>query len=359
MNIAELKQFCEHSPLVVHNAQFENKWLLSRNISANIVDDTMLLAYILDERTPLDLESLCLRNDVDSIFKEEYGADVAELTGKRLAKRNVKDAQNTIKLRDILKPQLTDKELFVYNVLLQGTKSMAQIELEGLCYSPKALEELFVEIEAKRSAIKLHEDEYIKAFALNIEGDFNINSNPQKSMLVYDILGYEPLPFKQALTDTGAPSTNIKVLRKLQELKHTETLDKLIRYSGLTGWKEKYEEMDKFCERCNAKHTRLDGGKGFLYSNLRMGSTTTGRIASSHINLQNLPSREGAWTKRIFTSRYDNGILLEGDYDQIELRILAGLSGDEKLLDDFYRGKDPHAEMAKTAFNKSSIRGRG
>ena len=87
-----------------------------------------------------------------------------------------------------------------------------------------------------------------------------------------------------------------------------------------------------------------------LFSNFRMGTTTTGRIASSHPNMQNMPSRDGMWTRKIFKSRYPNGVILECDYDQIELRILAGISGDEKLLEDFANGLDPHAEMAKTAF---------
>ena len=69
MNIKDLKTFCESTPLVVHNAQFENKWLLSRGVDGNIVDDTLLLAYLLDERMPLDLQSLCLKYGIDAPFK--------------------------------------------------------------------------------------------------------------------------------------------------------------------------------------------------------------------------------------------------------------------------------------------------
>lgn len=356
MNFNDFKIFCEGTPLCVHQSQFENKWLLSKGIEPNIIDDTRLLAYLYDERLPLDLESLCLRFDIGAPFKEEYGAEVAFLEGPELAGRNTKDAQRTIKLRDALKPLLSQEELFLYNkVLLPGARTMARIELQGLCFSPERIQALVKELKAKILALDLANDEIIKAFQKNVEGEFNINSPVQRSILIYDLLGYTPLPYRQAQTESGAPSTQLKVLKKMQELSPTETLGKLIKFSAYTGWKEKYEEFDKFCERCNSKHTAEIDGKHFIFSSLGLGLTSTGRIASSHVNLQNLPAREGSWTRKIFIPREEGGMLVEADYKGIELRLLAGVSGDAKLLEDFAKDKDPHNQMAMSAFGIKAV----
>ena len=97
------------------------------------------------------------------------------------------------------------------------------------------VDELIEEIEDKISLLRLGDDPIIKAFEENIEGDFNINSAPQRNILIYDMLGYTPLKFKQAKTKTGNPSTGIKILKKLNEREPSDTLDKIIKYSGTHG----------------------------------------------------------------------------------------------------------------------------
>lgn len=356
MNIKQLKTFCEETPLIVHNAQFENRWLLDRGINPNIVDDTLLLAYLYDERLPLDLESLCLRFDIDSVFKEHYGEQVANIEGEDLINRNVRDARNTKCLRDVLWSMLSDKEKNVYTkVLLPATKTLAKIENRGVCYSPEKLQALIGKLDKAVFDLDLENDEIIKAFEGCSEKEFNIDSWKHRLVVVYDLLEYKPLKYKQAKTGSGEVSTNSKVLKKLLERRETETLRKIIEYSSYQGWKEKYEKLEAECEKCGTPHTLEIDGKHYVFANLKMASTTTGRIASDHPNMQNLPSREGGWTREIFIPRNEGGILLDSDYDGIELRLLAGLSGDEKLIEDFRAGKDPHIEMAKTALGKGSV----
>ena len=358
MNLTQFKEFCENTPLVAHNAKFENTWLLDRGIDANIVDDTMLLAYLYDERLPLDLESLVLKFGVDKPFKEEYGHDVGSLEGVRLQERNVTDARNTIELRDILKSKLSEKELFVYHkVLLPATKTLAQIELEGVCVDKEGVHNLLKELDDRFDAVNLRADKEVRAFEEATSNEFNINSPVHKGILIYDLLGYKPLKFKQAETDSGNPSTNKKVLEKLVLRKDTETLRKIIQCTSLRGYKKWYKNLVKECDKCGRTHIVDIGGKSFILPNLHIANTNTGRINSSHPNMLNSPSREGGWTRKVFPSRHKEGYILEFDYDQIELRLLAGISQDERLLDEFARGLDPHVEMAKLAFNLKDVSG--
>ena len=356
MNIKALRQFCEVSPLVCHNAKFETKWLLSRGINPNIVDDTFLLAYLYDERLSLDLESLCLRFEIDKAFKEDYGLDVAKLEGQELINRNTKDSRNTILLRNKLKPLLTKEELYVYNtILLPATKTFAKIENEGICISPQEIERLIVDIDKKIIDLDLKNDEYIKTFETISGKKFNVNSYLHRGILIYDLLGYTPLPYAQAETYSHEPSTENKILKKLLDIRETDTLRKIVKYSSLVGWKETYESLGSICEKCNKSHIDKIGDNHFVFTNLRLGETTTGRIKSDHPNMQNTPAREGQWTRRVFISRHKHGLIVECDYDQIELRLIAGISRDERLLEEFSMGLDPHVEMAKLAFNKKNI----
>ena len=352
MNIENLKTLCEGTSLIVHNARFEHKWLLSRGIDAKITDDTYLLAYMVDERLPLDLQSLCLKFGVDVPFKKEHGTSVSLLTGDRLIERNTRDARNTYILRDILWSKLDADGRKVYSkVLLPATRSLAKIENNGMCYSPEVMTGVIEELKDKIRDLDIHSDPVIKEFNSSSNKPFNIDSWMHRLIVVYDILGYTPLDFPQAMSDSGNPSTGIRVLKKLLKQKHTDTLAKIIDYSSYQGWKENYEKLEKYCDKCGDTHVANVEGKHYVYSNLRLGDTTTGRVKSDHPNMQNNPSREGGWTRRGFISRHPNGILVEADYDQIELKILAGLSGETVLIDGFLRGEDLHEKTYRIAYD--------
>lgn len=357
MNLKELKNFCEKTPLVCHNAQFESRWLFNRGINALIKDDTKLLAYLYDERLPLDLESLCLRFEIDRVFKTAHGLDVTNLDNEELRIRNAKDSRNTIRLRNKLKPLLTKEELNLYeNVFLPASKSLAYIESQGIHLDIEKTREVISELGNQIISLHLSEDDIIREFEKVNKTKFNINSPIHRGIVVYGLLGYEPFKFSQAITDTGSPSTGIKVLRQLLLKRYSETLDKIIKVSSLEGWKEKYEKLSKNCEKCGGSHIYNTNTGDFIFTNLWLGDTTTGRVKSDHPNMQNIPKKEGGeWTRKCFTSRFEGGVIVEADYSGIELRILAGLSKDEKLLETFDlndsgRGEDVHIIMAREAF---------
>lgn len=340
-NISANKEHLERTPLIAHQAQFEYAWLLSHGINPNIIDDTRLMAYLVDETSPTDLESLCLRYNIDTLYKPE---EATELEGDALYQYNGRDARNTYLLREALRGLMSPGEVKVYReVLLPAAKNIAKVELQGVCVSEEEIERVDAELTALLADLDLPSDPFIKELEAACGKPFNVKSYPQMKVLVYDLLGYEVQRF--GLTDAGKPSTKKDILERLLNFKTTPTLRKLIKHSEYMGARINFLNVMR-------KHLTDRGGKKFVYTNLWLGETTTGRLKSNNPNLQNPPQ---SFVRRIFRSRFDGGFLLDGDHDQVELRILAGLSMDERLVGSLGPGGDPHTDTARVIFNKRDI----
>ena len=356
MKLNELKKFCENkqNSLLVHNAQFENKWFLSNGINARIDYDTRLEARLFDERLPADLNSLVLRFEIDKYYKT---GDVAKFEGKELKERPSRDARNTLALHEYLYPKLTEAERKVYHeVLVPAAKTLAQIELEGICVSPSKISEVTKRINKDLDALKLHSEPTIKAF---IEawgkkvkgGQFNVGSSKQKQIVIYDILGYPVLQ----TTDSGAPSTEAEVVEALLKLEHIKThhkgqveeckvcqgstLSKIDKASKWIGWR------DKFLKHLT-EHLVAVKGKQFVFTDLLLAGAATGRLISSNPNMQNTPR---GYVREVFIPRYD--FIWEFDYKGIEWRVWVCLAKDDALIEAVRTG-DPHANTAADIFAK-------
>jgi len=332
----------EENHLICHQAQFEHAWFLKEGISAKIVHDTRLIGYLIDENSSTSLENMCIKYEIDVAYKPEDISDLVKQGGEALAQYNVRDTRNTMKLFNIVWPLLPEQCKDVYqNVLMPATKTLALIELAGMYIEPERITECTNELNNLIKELDLKNDEYIKELESLSEKPFNIKSTPQRKILIYDLLGYEPKVF----TDTGAPSTKADGLEKLLRERHTHTLEKLIRYSEYRGWKDNFlNVMYKNLVEINDQN--------FVFTSLWLGDTLTGRLKSNNPNLQNIPKN---FTRRIFTSRFEDGYLLDFDYDQAELRILAGLSQDPALIEIFQGGRDPHTETAEVIFDKKTV----
>ena len=165
--------------------------------------------------------------------------------------------------------------------------------------------------------------------------DFNINSTKQLGQVLFERLG---LPSGKK-SKTGY-STDIEVLEKLSG-KHP-VIDKIIEYRRLTKLKSTYLDGLK----------KIADSDGFVHTTFVQISTVTGRISSKEPNLQNIPIRtqEGREIRRLFLPSTDDRCLVSADYSQIELRILAAISGDEVMKDAFASGIDIHTRTASEVF---------
>ncbi len=165
--------------------------------------------------------------------------------------------------------------------------------------------------------------------------DFNINSTKQLGQVLFERLG---LPSGKK-SKTGY-STDIEVLEKLSD-KHP-VIDKIIEYRRLTKLKSTYLDGLK----------KIADSDGFVHTTFVQISTVTGRISSKEPNLQNIPIRtqEGREIRRLFLPSSNDRCLVSADYSQIELRILAAISGDEVMKDAFASGIDIHTRTASEVF---------
>lgn len=167
--------------------------------------------------------------------------------------------------------------------------------------------------------------------------EFNLNSPKQLGIVLYDELGI--VPVKQKKTATGARTTREEELRKLEEGNPVVT-DVLA-----------YREMNKLLGTYIDKMGEMVADDGRLHARFLQAGTTTGRMASESPNLQNIPvkSEYGKRIRGAFVAQ-EGSTLVAIDYSQIELRIAAGLSGDEKLINIFEEGGDVHASVAAQVF---------
>ena len=168
---------------------------------------------------------------------------------------------------------------------------------------------------------------------------FNLASTKQLQEILFDKLG---LPVLQK-TPKGAPSTNEEVL---EELAYSHELPKiLVEHRGLSKLKSTY--TDKLPQMVNSQ-------TGRVHTSYHQAVTATGRLSSSDPNLQNIPIRneEGRRIRQAFIAREGYSIVA-ADYSQIELRIMAHLSGDQGLINAFSQGKDIHRSTAAEIFGVS------
>ncbi|MDO8523748.1 MAG: DNA polymerase [bacterium] len=167
--------------------------------------------------------------------------------------------------------------------------------------------------------------------------EFNINSPKQLATVLFDELKITPERHKK--TSTGARTTREDELAKLSHL-HPVVGDILA-----------YRELQKLLSTYIEKMPALIGEDGRLHTEFLQAGTTTGRMASQNPNLQNIPikSEYGRRIRKAFVAR-KGAVFAALDYSQIELRIAAGLSGDEKLAGVFRRGGDVHAAVASEVF---------
>ena len=232
-------------------------------------------------------------------------------------------------LRDTLKGRLRElgMDKLYYEIELPLCRVLAEMELEGFRIDRSALaafgEMLSGRIERAQSAI----------YQLAGE-EFNINSTQQLGHILFDNLGLPPVK----KTKTGY-STNAEVLEKLRG-KHP-IIEEILEYRQLTKLKSTYADgLDK-----------VIAPDGRIHTSFQNTVTATGRLSSTEPNLQNIPVRTelGAELRKMFVAG-PGMVLVDADYSQIELRLLACMAGDQAMIDGFNSGADIHTITASQVF---------
>ncbi|MGI9895932.1 DNA polymerase I [Vibrio natriegens] len=301
-----------------------------------IKHDTMLASYVYNSvGGKHDMDSLALRFLQHSCisFEQIAGKGKKQLTFNQIeldqaAPYAAEDADVTLRLHNRLFANIEQDEKLksVYeDIEMPLVPVLSRIERTGVLIDDMKLGAQSVEIAARLEELEK------KAYEI-AEQEFNMNSPKQLQAILFEKMG---LPVVKK-TPSGTPSTNEEVL---QELALDYPLPKLIlEYRGLAKLKSTY--TDKLPKMINPT-------TGRVHTSYHQAVTATGRLSSTDPNLQNIPIRneEGRRIRQAFVAPTGYKILAV-DYSQIELRIMAHLSGDQALLDAFRDGKDIHAATA-------------
>jgi len=340
--------------LVGLNVKFDRTVLHRHGIGfGSVPHDVMLAHYCLDaaSRHGMDMLAEQYLNYRTIRFEEvagepERGSPEPTLAGKDLAKVTdyaAEDADVTLRLEDVIRPQAlalssSSSSASASHLRLSSladveeplVKILTDMEREGVRIDTEALKEYGRELDRE---ILAYTQEILK-FA---GPGFNPDSPKQLGELLFGKLG---LPGGKK-TAKGQWATDEKTLSKLGDAH--PLLGTILEYRACTKLKSTY--VDKL-------PTLIDG-EGRVHTTYAQAFTETGRLSSSDPNLQNIPIRteRGKNIRRAFVARDVNHVLISADYSQIELRLMAAMSGDGAMLEAFRRGEDIHRDTASRVYD--------
>jgi DNA polymerase-1 len=323
-----------------HNIKYD--WLVLRRAGtelAGVTYDSMVASFVLDpgrrshaiDELARDRLSLVLRTRGELVGRGRSERPFATVPVADAARYGAADSEMVLRLEAAFRPELEDHELLplLETIELPLIGVLADMEWRGVRIDLERLGEI-----ARAFARELAELEQSIYRAAGTE--FNINSTPQLRHVLFEKI---QLPV-QKKTKTG-PSTDYEVLEQLAGLGH-EVPRLLIEYRELSKLKSTYVD---------ALPGFINPRTGRIHTSFNQAGAATGRLSSSDPNLQNIPvrTRRGEAIRRAFVAP-PGSLLLTADYSQIELRLLAHLSGDAAFVQAFEQGGDIHRQTAAIIF---------
>jgi DNA polymerase-1 len=345
--LARLKPWLENAARkkVLQNAKYDQHVFANHGIQlSGIAHDTMLQSYVIESDKGHDLGQLCSRHlglatiayeDLCGKGAKQISFDQVDI--ERAAIYSAEDSDVTLRVHDVLHPQFAGEpglSRIYHDIEMPVRQVIWQIERNGILVDAAVLARQSHEMGRKIMALE--------AQAYELAGQpFNLASPKQLADILFEKQG---LPVKKK-TPSGGPSTDEEVL---SELALDYPLPKLLlEHRSLSKLKGTY--TDKLPRMVNAQ-------TGRVHTSFAQAAVATGRLASSDPNLQNIPvrSEEGRKIRTAFIAPSGSSIV-SADYSQIELRIMAHLSGDERLRDAFAHGEDVHRATASEIFGVTPL----
>jgi DNA polymerase-1 len=332
----------ENIKKVCQNGKYDIAILRTHKISVeNFYFDTMLASYILDPDQKHGMDALAEKYLgyspiplTELIGKKKNPDLIFDVDLQKLSTYACEDADITFKLFKILKHelQINDLNTIAYQVEFPLVKVLEDMERTGINLDTKALKKFSLLLE--RSL-----EEY-KEKIFEIAGEvFNLNSPKQLQIILFDKLKLKPI--KKTKTGFSTDASSLEAMRGSNPI-----IDYLLEYRQASKLKSTY--ADALPKLINPVTKRV-------HTSFNQTVASTGRLSSINPNLQNIPIRTelGKKIREAFIPRDDNHVLLSADYSQIELRIMASISGDKTLTAAFQNGEDIHRSTAALVFSVS------
>ncbi|MFT3682068.1 MAG: DNA polymerase I [Ferruginibacter sp.] len=304
--------------------------------------DTMLAHYVIEPDGKRSMDALSAKylgyepvHIEELIGKKGKGqGNMRDVEIEKIKDYAAEDADVTLQLKHIFLPQLKTKSVdrVFYEVENPLVKVLTDMEFEGIKIDEAFLKDYSkqLETEAKKSEELVYEQAGVR---------FNLASPKQLGEVLFEKLQLDP---KAKKTKTGQYATGEDVLVKLAV--KNKICDDILAFRELTKLKNTY--VDALPLMVNKK-------TGRVHTSYAQAVAVTGRLSSIDPNLQNIPVRteRGREIRKAFIPRNDEFILMSADYSQIELRIVAAISGDENMCSAFKTGRDIHTATAAKVFN--------
>ena len=341
--LGKLKPLLEDSSIkkIGQNIKFDFIVLFKHGIKISSMEDTMLMSYVLDagkNRHNMDTLSEIHLNHKTIAFKDLVGSGKKEINFSEVEIEKAKDyaaedADITYRLYKKFQKSLRDEKMVnVYETFEKPMiKILAFMEIEGIKVDSKFLKILSSKFEKKIEKIQK------EVFKIS-KKEFNIASPKQLGEILYNDLKIADLK----KTKKGSFATSASVLEDLAFKGH-EFPQHILDWRQVSKLKNTYS--DSLPEHINSQTKRV-------HTSFLLAATTTGRLASSDPNLQNIPikSEDGKNIRKAFISKKDH-VLISADYNQIEMRILADLADVKELKKAFKNNEDIHSLTASQIFN--------
>ncbi len=304
--------------------------------------DTMLAHYVIEPDGKRSMDALSAKylgyepvHIEELIGKKGKGqGNMRDVEVEKIKEYAAEDADITLQLKNVFLPQLKTKsvEKVFYEVENPLVKVLTDMEFEGIRIDESFLNDYSkqLEVDAKKSEELVYEQAGVR---------FNLASPKQLGEVLFEKLQLDP---KAKKTKTGQYATGEDVLAKLAV--NNKICDDILAFRELTKLKNTY--VDALPELINKK-------TGRVHTSYAQAVAVTGRLSSINPNLQNIPVRteRGREIRKAFIPRNDEYVLVSADYSQIELRIVAAISGDANMCEAFKTGKDIHTATAAKVFN--------
>ena len=343
--VEEFKPFFEAKSIekIAHNIKYDLKVLNRYGIKVSEPTfDTMIAQYLINPESKQGMDFLANHYlgyqpiSIETLIgkKGKGQGNMRDLSPEEVADYASEDADITFQLKQILEPEIQKehlKELF-YNMEMPLIEVLKDMEEEGIAIDVKALQEYSKELES--TILRL--DTEIKTLA---GFDFNVDSPKQLGEVLFDHL---KISSKAKKTKTGQYATSEDVLVKHE--KDHPIVPLILEFRQLRKLKSTYvDPLPTMCDKAD----------GRIHTNFMQTVTATGRLSSNNPNLQNIPirSEKGKEIRKAFVPRSSEFQLMSADYSQIELRIIAALSGDKNMIQAFQQGMDIHTATAAKVFN--------
>ena len=339
--LAQLQPWLEDAskPKLGQHVKYDQHVLANHGITVRgYQHDTMLQSYVLEVHRPHGLESLALRHTgrtglsyEDLCGKGKNQIPFAQVPLDKACAYACEDADQTLDVHRVLWPQIQAQPglLHIYELEMATSEALLRMERNGVAIDAQELARQSNDLGTRIVALE--------QAAYELAGQpFNLSSPKQLGEIFFDKLGM-PVVKK---TPTGGRSTDEEVLEKLAD--DYPLPAKILEHRSLSKLKNTY--TDKLA------HMALPR-TGRVHTHYAQAVAVTGRLSSNEPNLQNIPVRtpEGRRIRQAFIAP-PGRVIASADYSQIELRIMAHLSGDEALLNAFHQGLDVHRATAAEVF---------